>query len=260
MGNCCGNEEEQKPLLPEGNVGARSGTLSEPPPVVTEPPQSARQHRPTEHKEFETSIELISTVQLKTLPIAALDKQFKDLATIYNEVVQNFRTLESETHKFKEYFVAETAGIPVLAACVKLLVKRAGGSTIKVERKSKHFIELSYDTKEIAVCCQGNQENTIKPLEHFSNACRNINIILSHAPLVEHNVQIILQDQEKLNRDILKEDLPNSELQEALKAFLENVSKLRVMRAGSDTIKRDVEKKFAEYSKASKGFFDENES
>ncbi|XP_045172907.2 uncharacterized protein LOC123534641 [Mercenaria mercenaria] len=260
MGNCCGNEEEQKPLLNSGNVGVRSGTLSHTVPVVTESPQSARQHNPVAQRDFETSIEMISTVQLQTIPIATIDKTFKDLGKLYNEVIDNFRSLETETHNFKEYFVADTAGIPVLATCVTILRKRAGDAVIKLERKSMNFIELTYDTKEITNTCAGDPETVIKPLEHFSNACRHIRNVLAHAPQVEHNVKIILQDEDTLKKEIMKADLSTTEIQQGIKTFCDNVSKLRTVAAGTDTIKRDVEKKFKEFSKASEGFFIENES
>ena len=45
-----------------------------------------------------------------------------------------YRGLESDTHKFKEYFVEETAGIPVLAKCVALLTDRCGKCFDKVTK------------------------------------------------------------------------------------------------------------------------------
>lgn len=108
--------------------------------------------------------------------------------------------------------------------------------------------------------CTGDSENSILPLEHFSCACRHIRNVLWHTPQVESNVQIILQDEEKLRKDIMKSDLTPELMQQTTKTFLENVSKLRVVAAGTDTIKRDVEKKFREFVNASKGFFPENES
>lgn len=51
---------------------------------------------------------------------------FQNLGSLYNDVIDNFRSLESNIHSFKEHFTLELAGIPVLATCVELLVKRAG--------------------------------------------------------------------------------------------------------------------------------------
>lgn len=260
MGNCCGNEEERQPLVNSRPVGVRSATLSDGSSPIIEAPKSARQHIPVEKEEFETSIELISTVQLQTVPIATIDKTFKDLGKLYNEVIDNFRSLETETHKFKEYFVAETSGIPVLSTCVVILRKRAGNTVINIERKSKNFIEVKFDAKEIAKACEGNPEDVIRPLEHFANACRHIRNVLSHAPQVEQNVKIILQDEDNLKKEIMKADMTTTEIQQGIKIFLDNVSKLRTVAAGTDTIKRDVEKKFKEFSKASEGFFLENDS
>ena len=58
----------------------------------------------------------------------------------------------------------------------------------------------------------------------------------------------------------MKADLTSEESVDATKSFLENISKLRVMSAGTDTLHRDVEKKFKEYSAASRGFFKESET
>lgn len=260
MGNCCGNEDEQKPLLNNGTVGVRTGTLSHTlPNVYEQSPQSARRHNPIKRKEFETSIELISAVQLQTVPLVTIDKTLKDLGKLYNEVVDNFRSLEMETNRFKEYFIAETAGIPVLAECVLILRKRAGEVVIRLDRKSKNFIELTYDTKEITRVCEVNPETVIRPLDHFSNACRHIRNILEHAPQVERNVKIILQDEDILKKEIMKADLSTTEIQQGIKIFCDNVSKLRVVAAGTDTIKRDVENKFKEFVKASEGFFNDNQ-
>ncbi|KAH3784929.1 uncharacterized protein LOC127842138 [Dreissena polymorpha] len=269
MGNCCGNEEEADPLLGTRPVGARTGTLSQPvantveiqPQLVpqnrgTEPSyMSARLQKPSREHEFETSIKLISTVQLQKIPLPVLDKTFQDVGRLYNEVVGNFRSLETEIRKFKEFFVADTSGIPVLEECVKLLVQRIGKAKITIERKSKTFIEVTYDKQEVSRLCKGEPELSLLPLEHFSRACRHIRDILSHAPTVETNAKILLQDEETLRKEIMKSDLENAEMQLATKAFIDNVSKLRVVAAGTDTIKRDAEKKFNEVSKASKCFF-----
>lgn len=109
-------------------------------------------------------------------------------------------------------------------------------------------------------CCQGNPDEVIQPLGHYGNACSHIRNVLSHAPQVENNLKIILQDEDKLKKDIMKADLSTTEVQQGIKTFLHNVSKLRTIASGVDTIKRDVEKKFKMFSKASEGFFKENEA
>ncbi|WAR03633.1 hypothetical protein MAR_010191 [Mya arenaria] len=268
MGNCCGTEEEQKPLLVSGRVGVRSGTLSQPPagPVLAQPapiiarspgPTSARLHNPIKQKDFEKSIQLIATVQLLSLPLTSLDKTFQDLGRLYNEVVGNFRSLEEEIRKFKEYFLEETSGIPVLEECVAHLVNRVGTAKITVERRSKTFIEITYDKEDISKNCKGEADQSLRPLEHFSRACRHIREVLEHAPQVERNVKIILADEDRQGKDIMKSELSADAMQRATHDFHENVSKLRVVAAGTDTIRRDVEKKFKEFANASKGFFKE---
>lgn len=72
---------------------------------------------------------------------------------------------------------------------------------------------------------------------------------------MESNAKIILQDEDTLRKEIMKSNLENAEMQQATKAFIENISKLRVVAAGTGTMKRDAEKKFNEFSKASKCFF-----
>ncbi|KAL4223667.1 hypothetical protein ACF0H5_017135 [Mactra antiquata] len=258
MGNCCGTEEEQRPLLNSETVGARSGTLNNTTPVVTEPPQSARNHNPVEKRDFETSIELISKVQLQTIQITTINKTFQDLGSLYNDVIDNFQSLETNIHNFKEFFVEDTAGIPVLATCVKILVQRAGEAKITIERTQKNLITVLFDSKEIARICGEKSDRVVKPLEYFASACRHIRNVLEHAPQVESNVKIILQEDEKMRKDIMKSDLSQEDIQRNIKALLENVSKMRVVAAGTDTIKRDVEKKFKEFSKASEGFFVED--
>lgn len=222
---------------------------------------SARQYNPTrDKKDFETSIEQVRTIELKHVPLPAIEKTFKDVGRLYNELVTCYRGLESDTHKFKEYFVEETAGIPVLAKCVSLLTDRCGGAEIKVERKSKNFIEITYSSSEVSRKCTSNPETVIPPIEYFKSACKNIRDVLERAKQVQYNIKIILNDEETLRKDIMKADLTSEESVEATKAFLDNISKLRVMAMGTDTLHRDVEKKFKEFSAAAKGFFRENET
>lgn len=268
MGNCCGNEEEERPLLGSGSnrgpIGARSGTLSPTdvpaaPSYMTQQPRSARTHNPVDHRDFETSIELISKVDLQQIPIATMNKTFQDSGRLYNEIVDNFRSLENHIHKFKEHFVEETAGIPILATCVRILRQRCGDAEVTIERKSKNHIDVKFDVGEIRKNSQGDPEKIINSLQHYRDACKQIRNILDHAPQLEKSVSIVLNTEEDLRKDIVKLDLTNEERQKALKAVVENVSKLRSVAAGSDTIKRDVEKKFKEFSKASECFFTETE-
>ena len=135
-----------------------------------------------------------------------------------------------------------------------------GDAKINVDRKGKTFLEVTYDKQEVSRKCTGNPENATRPLDHFSSACSNIRSILQHSPQVETNVKIILQDEETLRKDIIKSDLSSELMQQATKVFLENVSKLRVVAAGTDTMKRDVEKKFKEFVKASQWFFSEQDT
>ena len=82
---------------------------------------------------------------------------------------------------------------------------------------------------------------------------------MARAPQVQSNISIVLNDEDTLRKDILKADLTPEVSQQAMRSFLDNVSKLRTSAAGTDTIKRDVEKKFKEFSKASEGFFPKEE-
>lgn len=264
MGNlCCCFEDDQTnvktPLLRSDgqSVGVRSGTLSHQPRPTT-PSASARHYNPRDTRGFEKSIEQIKPVELKHVPLTSIEKTFKDVAKLYNELVTCYHGLESDTHKFKEFFVEETAGIPVLAQCVLLLTERCGGAEIKVERKSKNFIELTYSATEVSRNCTVNPEQVIPALEHFKSACKNIRDVLERAKQVQYNINIILNDEETLRKDIMKADLTSEESVDATKSFLDNISKLRVMGAGTDTLHRDVEKKFKEFSAASKGFFNED--
>lgn len=264
MGSLCSCLEDdetdvKKPLLRSNgqSVGVRSGTLSHQ-PTSTTPSASARHHNPIDTRGFEKSIEQVRQIELKHIPLASIEKTFKDLGKLYNELVTCYRGLETDTHNFKEFFVEETAGIPVLAECVTLLTKRCGGAEIKVERKSKNSIEISYSATEVSRNCTVNPEQVIPALEYFKSACKNIRDVLERAKQVQYNISIILNDEETLRKDIMKADLTSEDSVEATKALLENISKLRVMAAGSDTLHRDVEQKFKEFSAASRGFFQEN--
>ena len=116
---------------------------------------------------------------------------------------------------------------------------------------------MTFDAREVSISCKGNPEDALRPLELFKSACRHIRDILAHAPQVQTNAKIILEKEETLRRDIQKADLSMEECQQATRSFQYNVSKLRIMAAGTDTIFRDVEKKFKEFSRACEGFFKE---
>lgn len=51
---------------------------------------------------------------------------FKDHGKLYNELYSNFKDMRQSLNDFKGKFVQETAGIPVIADCLKVLSARCG--------------------------------------------------------------------------------------------------------------------------------------
>lgn len=119
---------------------------------------------------------------------------------------------------------------------------------------------MTYNASEVSNKCTVNPEQVIPALEFFKSACKNLRDVLERVKQVQYNINIILNDEETFRKDIMKAELTSEESVEATKALLENISKLRAMLFGTETLHRDAEKKFKEFSSASKGFFKENET
>ncbi|KAK3609485.1 hypothetical protein CHS0354_022244 [Potamilus streckersoni] len=220
---------------------------------------SARRYRPPEdRKQFESSLEAVTTIETLSVPVSSVDKTFKDQANLYNELVQTYSNLREEIHNFKTYFEVETSGIPVLHECFRILVRRCGYATINIERKSKTFLYVSYNPKDVSEKCAVSPEQVLKPLEYYKNACKRAGDVLQHAPHINDSISVIVNNEKGMRREITKADLPGDKGIDGMKAVMSNITKLKQMKININTIQKYTELTFKELLEASKLFFGSN--
>ena len=120
-----------------------------------------------------TSLEYVAPVSLHQLPsqLAALNKTFQDHAKLYNEQYSNFKEMRQLLNDFKGKFIAETAGIHVMADCLRILAERCGGAELNAKRE-KCCIQLTYDRRQVSENCTGLPEDTLDALELYNRINR----------------------------------------------------------------------------------------
>ncbi|XP_067686792.1 uncharacterized protein [Haliotis asinina] len=246
-------------LCPEPNSEASpktpllSGTTS---PPSNNNGQSARQNRPP-RKEFLTSVEELASVHCAKLPLPALDKTFQDHSKLYNDLLDSFNTLKDTIHDFKAVFEYETSGIPVLGDCLKLLRKRCGAATLTASQ-TRFSITVEYDRLEVSRLCTGPAEDTLEALELFNKANKLTRSILEKAPKVKNTIQVVLDDEQSLRRDISKSDISTTDEPEVMKLCVANINKLRKLPGSVETIQKHTQRQFNELKESSKALFEES--
>ncbi|XP_025089398.1 uncharacterized protein LOC112561252 isoform X2 [Pomacea canaliculata] len=228
---------------------------------------SVRQHRPDAIKNQEfgkgdvvTSVDQLESVTLTQLPpqFPTLNKTFQDHGKLYNELYSNFKDMRQSLNDFKGKFVQETAGIPIIADCLKVLSARCGGAKISAQRQ-KNCIQLMFDQREVSENCSGLPEDALEPLELYNKVNRLIKGVLDKAPQVNKSLGLVLEDEQNLRKVITKSDLPPKEASEALHACIENISRLRKLPGFIEIIEKYTHKIFLEILEGSKVLLEEKE-
>lgn len=238
-----------------GRATARTPLLSD--NASNQHPSSARQYRPPAaevEKEFMTSVDYLSEAHMKSIEVPSLNKTFKDQGKIYDELLETFKTLKDEINEFKSYFTTDTAGIPVLSQCIPILVDRCGGAEIKLERKKTHMV-ITYKPTEISKKCICNPEQILPALELFNKINKSVQKITERAPQIEKSLQILIQDEHEMQKDVSKADFNGEDGPKAMRACVDNISRLKKVSNDVKTIEKHTKLIYQELLDASKGFF-----
>ncbi|XP_050410196.2 uncharacterized protein LOC126824845 [Patella vulgata] len=260
-GLCCcfgDNKKDLSPTTPLLSDKSSSRNGERTPNNNTSLGHSARQHNPDKEKQFLTSLEQLSPIVVGDLPLPALDKTFKDHASLYNNLLEKFEALRQVLHDFKALHEKETNGIPTLKECMKLMSINCGDAVITATR-TRYSVQLQYDVKSISECCKGLPEDTLEALALYNKANTLIRNIMEKSPQVKDSIQLVLDDEEKLRREVTKADLSPSEGPEAVKTCARNINNLRYVPGALDTIKKYTKALFQELLDSSKRFFSEHD-
>nr|KAG5696889.1 hypothetical protein BaRGS_035299 [Batillaria attramentaria] len=182
-------------------------------------------------------------------------QDLRDHGKLYNDLYGNFKDLRQSLHDFKAKFLQDTAGIPVMADCLKALSARCGGAKLKATRE-KRCIQLHYDSREISEQCSGLPEDVLESLELYNKMNRLIKGLLDKAPQVSRSLALVLDDEQKLKREVTKSDLPANEGPDAMRACTDNINRLRKLPVFIETILKYTEKIFREVLDGSKVLLD----
>ncbi len=132
-----------------------------------------------------------------------------------------------------------------------------GGATLTVSR-TRYSVTIGYDSAEVSRRCKGPAEDTIEALELFNKINKLTKSILEKSPKVKNSVQVILDDEQSLRREISKSDLGGSDEPEAMKICVANINKLRKLPGAIETIQKHSQKQFNDIKESSKCLFEES--
>jgi len=258
MGNLCDcicpsaenlGPTQKTPLLADGNK-----------PVTSQPanPKSARVHNPNTEDEFMTSLELVTPIELGTVTtVPTLDKSFQDHAKLYNDLYSSFVDLRKCLHQFKTYFEHDTGGIPVLSECLILLNKRCGAAKLRGSR-TKNCIQIMYDRKTVSKCCEGQPEDVIDTLELYNTCNKHVKSVMDKSSQVKSSISLILEEEQKLKREVTKADPDGKQGPEPLRVTSKNFSKLHKLPDFIETIHKYTSHTFNEIVNGSKVLFSDD--
>lgn len=264
MGNICDcfgpQQEGPTPKTPLLTSAQPPSVASQPAKDETAPPrgQSARQHRPEAvPNDFMSSLEEICQVEMKPVTtVPSLDKTFQDHAKIYNDLHVNFTELRQCLHNFKAAFEKETAGIPTIFECLKLLAQRCGGATLTGTR-TKNCIQITCDKREVSEKCEGPAEDVLETIETYNKANRLMRSLLDKAPQVRSSVRLVIEQEATLKREVTKADPDGKQGPEPLRNASENFTRLHRLPGYIDTIQKYTTKTFKEIVNGSKVLFED---
>ncbi|CAL1535310.1 unnamed protein product [Lymnaea stagnalis] len=230
-------------------------------PITREPSgtatgQSARSYKP-EKSELISSLEELSLISLARIQsVPSLDKTFQDHGKLYNDLYSNFVDLRKCLNEFKAKFEADTAGIPTITECLKLLAKQCGNARL-IGSRTKNCIQITYDKRYVSQNCEGQPEEVLETLELYNKANKLIKNLLDKAPQVKSSITLVLEEEHKLKREVTKAD-PDGKLgPEPLKLTSQNFIKLHKIPTSIDTINNYTSKAFKEIVSGSKILFED---
>ncbi|XP_059145655.1 uncharacterized protein LOC131932757 [Physella acuta] len=259
MGNICDCLNEKKysdnpsPRTPLLAGSSHAPTLTRQPSPIG---QSARLNK-VEKQDFESSLDAIHQIKLsKVSTVSSLDKTFQDHGKLYNDLYTNFIELRKSLNTFKSFFEAETSGIPIISDCLTLLAKRCGQAKLSGNR-TKNCVLISYDRREVSQQCQGPPEDVIEIIELYNKINKLIKNILEKSPQVRSSITLVLEEEQKLKREVTKAD-PDGKLgPEPLKLTSENFQKLHKLPEYINTIEKYTSKTCKEILNGSKPLFED---
>ncbi|KAK3588691.1 hypothetical protein CHS0354_028902 [Potamilus streckersoni] len=202
----------------------------------------------------ENYTESLKVTDMITVPVESIDKKFKDLSKQYNDVMDADTILQLEIHNLKLYFVVETSGIPVLKECLKILASRCGVAKIKIERKSKTFLEVSYDPEDVSENCTVSPELVLEPLRHYKTTFNHAKVVLQHTPDIKEKISVIINDKQTMLKEIAEVDPMRDGGAEGMKAIMSNIKKLKQMNLNINDVQQRTEQTCRELIDASKSF------
>ena len=100
--------------------------------------------------------------------------------------------------------------------------------------------------------CKGQPEDTLEALDLYNKINRLVKSILDKSPQVIRSLQLVLEDERNLLREVTRSDLSSTEGPEALRKCSENINRLRKLPGFIETIQKYTDKIFKEILEGSR--------
>ncbi|CAH1800779.1 unnamed protein product [Owenia fusiformis] len=199
---------------------------------------SARKHKPSDvryTKSSRTDIKAgdIVEIDVNKTSVDNVDKRLEDHANLFNYHLARYRSLHKEVVHFKSVVSSDDAEISI-KECFKDIRNRLGTEVdVSVKRKFKYCMEIEYDPKKIV------NNHIIEAFEHFNKANKLIREIIEKGPPLVNSVELVIQEDSQLRRDILVASL-GDDGPDAVKSCMENIAQLKRVPIFVDTIKKET--------------------
>lgn len=255
MGCCFSSENDLEP-------SSTSNLLSGPQRKYVDssgPPSSARQYRPPDRKDTNTGDDDGLVVsKMKPIVIQSMNKTFQDHEKLYDDISKSYQGMLNELHYFKSAFDTETSGIPELTKCVRILVHRCGKTSLEVQRR-KNCVQIIFSEKTLMKSSLKDPQEIISSIKHFNSMNKHLEKVLERSHSIQNSINILLKDEESIQRQVTKECLPADQGPVAMYNCKENMRTLEQMLKNIDDIKEKSEAKLKDVIESSKGFFENAE-
>ncbi|XP_071180635.1 uncharacterized protein [Mytilus edulis] len=225
----------------------------------TGPPSSARQYRPPDRKDtIPGDDDGLVVSKMKPIVIQSMNKTFQDHEKLYNDISKSYQDMLNELHCFKSAFDKETSGIPEMTKCVRILVHRCGKTSLEVERR-KNCVQVIFSEQTLMKNSLKDPQEIISSLQHFNSMNKHLEKVLERSHSIQNSINILLKDEESIQRQVTKECLPAEQGPGAMYNVKENMRTLEQMLKNIDVIKEKSDAKLKDVIESSKGFFENAE-
>lgn len=220
---------KEDPLKPEP-VTQYSSTSERTPLLAHIPraqPTSARvQQRPEILDSGQDEEPNLEPIEIQTLGISDVDKQFKDHAGLYNDYLSRYVELQTCMTSLGGNKLTKYKGVQTTMQNIRSEMSTEGWNHLKLNRRYKHCMEIKYQGQTL-------NENALLAFQAFNRANHLVKELFDKKKPLIDSVSLVIESEEKIKRDVFvhcTDSQHQGQGAEFWKISLGNMKKLRRVR------------------------------